>query len=192
MWWDYFIFQKLNHLVNHKTATGFYFDATVIFLADFLIIFIPVLILIFYILAPKIKKIIYQQTVIVAALSAAFAFSVSQIIGKIYFRPRPFVSHQEAIRLIKVLEAISDKSFPSDHTTVSFAIAFAAFFYNRFLGWILLIMSLLIGIARIIAGVHYPLDVLGGIVLGLLSALLVKFLFEIKIKNKIWLTSSNN
>lgn len=185
MWWDYFIFQKLNHLINHKTMIGFYFDTVIIFLADILIFFIPALILIFYFLAPKIKKIIYQQVIIVAALSAAFAFSVSQIIGKIYFRPRPFVSHQETIRLIKALEAISDKSFPSDHTTVSFAIAFAVFFYNRFLGLILLIMGLLIGAARIIAGVHYPSDVLGGIVLGLLSALLVKFLFEAKIKNKI-------
>ena len=192
MSWDYFIFQKLNNLANHKSAAGFYFDAGIIFLADFLIFFIPVLILIFYLLAPKIKKIIYQQAVIVAALSAAFAFSVSQIIGKIYFRPRPFVFYPETVRLIKILETISDKSFPSDHTTVSFAIAFAVFFYNRFLGWTLLIIALLIGLARIVAGVHYPTDIFGGITLGLLSAFLVRKFFENKIKNKIWLISSNN
>jgi len=44
--------------------------------------------------------------------------------------------------------------------------------------------ALLIGIARIIAGVHFPVDILGGFILGILTAYLVKYFHQKLLKNK--------
>lgn len=64
-------------------------------------------------------------------------------------------------------------SFPSRHMTFFFAISTALYFYNKRWGVVFLIAALLIGIARVIAGVHYPLDILGGAVIGVITSYLV-------------------
>ena len=57
-------------------------------------------------------------------------------------------------------------AFPSGHTAVAAAIAFAIFFINKKIGYLFMSFALLIGLARIVAGVHFPVDILGGVVLG--------------------------
>lgn len=61
-------------------------------------------------------------------------------------------------------------SFPSGHTTSSFAAFGVCWFMNaRFKYWILL-LAVLISFSRLYLHVHYPSDVIGGIILGLISA----------------------
>ena len=60
-----------------------------------------------------------------------------------------------------------DPSFPSDHATAAFAIAFGILFVARRTGWLFLAWAALIGISRVLAGMHYPTDVLAGAVVGL-------------------------
>ncbi|MCB8933584.1 MAG: phosphatase PAP2 family protein [Fimbriimonadaceae bacterium] len=73
------------------------------------------------------------------------------------------------------LESVfGNTSFPSGHTTTSFAIAFTLLFMTRgsrpWVGWVALGWACLVGLSRIYVGVHYPTDVLGGAGLGLASA----------------------
>ena len=86
-------------------------------------------------------------------------------------RPRPY-EVQEQI-LTPIIES-GGYSFPSGHTTEVFALATAVFllFRNPFLRGLVLLWAILIAYTRIAFGVHYPLDVLGGIVLGSLTAYL--------------------
>jgi undecaprenyl-diphosphatase len=56
------------------------------------------------------------------------------------------------------------------------ALAFALFFSHKKIGYIFMFFAFLIGIARIIAGAHFPVDILGGFILGILTAYLVRFL----------------
>ena len=79
--------------------------------------------------------------------------------------------------LLPLLEK-TDYSFPSGHATFFTALAFAVFFYHKKLGYFLMALAILIGIARIMAGVHFPIDILAGIAIGMFVAYMVKYLIR--------------
>ncbi len=88
-------------------------------------------------------------------------------------RPRPYadessIFHQLWLLVGQNLE--SDKSFPSGHTTAAFASMTAVFLVgDRRWSWAAYIFAVLMGIARIYLCVHFPSDVLGGIIAGLIG-----------------------
>ena len=108
-----------------------------------------------------------------AILQALIALFVANVILKLcnlrYFRPRPFVDHEVNL----LFYSPTDSSFPSNPATVGFSVATAIWLYNRRLGASLLVLATLFGLSRIYCGVHYPLDVIAGVLLGALSAYLV-------------------
>ncbi|WP_343209517.1 phosphatase PAP2 family protein [Anaerolentibacter hominis] len=71
-----------------------------------------------------------------------------------------------------------DYSFPSGHTSASFAAAMALFLYDKKLGIPALVLASLIGFSRMYLFVHFPTDVLAGAALGILSALAAVFLIK--------------
>lgn len=104
-----------------------------------------------------------------ALLSSGVAVAISWIISSLWFRERPFLSHRIAHPWINV----HDASFPSDHASASFAIAFAVLFVDPFVGALFLFFAAVIAIGRLFIGAHYPGDVGAGLIVGLISALLV-------------------
>ena len=69
------------------------------------------------------------------------------------------------------------KSFPSRHTACAFIIAMAFLYVQTKLGIIMLIIAAIIGMTRVLAGVHFIRDVIGGAVIGTLIGLLGFFVF---------------
>jgi undecaprenyl-diphosphatase len=106
-----------------------------------------------------------------AAASAALALLVNAVLGQLWYHPRPFVDHPAQTLLLVGHGA--DNSFPSDHASVAFAIAFAVLVYHRRLGLLFLIAAVLIGADRVLVGVHYPVDVAASLLVGLGCALFV-------------------
>jgi membrane-associated phospholipid phosphatase len=105
-----------------------------------------------------------------ALASAGLALLINQLIAQVWHRARPFADHPSA----QVWGNRShDPSFPSDHASAAFAIAFAVFLFDRIVGSIFLAAAVLIGAGRVFIGVHYPADVLAGCLVGLASAVLV-------------------
>ncbi len=98
--------------------------------------------------------------------AAFLAVAVNYVIGLVYFRARPFSEHQVNL----LLEHSTSPSFPSNHTAAAFAIAGALWAYNRKIGSVGILLALLLGFSRIYVGHHYPTDVLGGIVVGAIAA----------------------
>lgn len=98
--------------------------------------------------------------------AAALSYAVAFVIHHAYDRPRPYMTHA----ISHPWSNTTDASFPSDHTTVSFAIAFAVLSFDVAAGWIFLAVAAIIGIGRLFIGAHYPSDVVVGVVIGLLAA----------------------
>jgi undecaprenyl-diphosphatase len=111
-----------------------------------------------------------RHGVVAAALASIVALEVAQVISGFWDRPRPYEGHLETHLFVA---ASPDPSFPSDHATVAFAIAISILLRNRRLGLITLAMAAVVGLSRIVVGVHYPSDVAAGALLGTLAALVI-------------------
>lgn len=84
------------------------------------------------------------------------------------YQPRPFVTYD----ILPLVPPLQDASFPSRHASIMFTIAFAYTFYKSGWGLLFLSLALLIGISRIYVGVHFPIDILGGMAFGFLAVLI--------------------
>ncbi|RKN09779.1 phosphatase PAP2 family protein [Streptomyces radicis] len=105
-----------------------------------------------------------------AGLAAGLAFLANAPIRDFVARPRPFVDHPDVAVLVSGKDGYS---FVSDHASVAMAIAVALFLVHRVLGAVAFAFALLQGFARVLLGVHYPSDVIGGYALGTAVALLL-------------------
>lgn len=76
-----------------------------------------------------------------------------------------------------------DYSFPSGHTLASFEAAVMIFLHNKKWGAISLMLALVIAFSRMYLFVHFPTDILGGMILGTVISLVVYYSYE-KIKNR--------
>ncbi|TAK05746.1 phosphatase PAP2 family protein [Patescibacteria group bacterium] len=97
--------------------------------------------------------------------------TVSWGIGYLRFRPRPFVENH-LTPLVRIAPGM--KSFPSDHAVLSFTVATAMLLvpYPPTAGLIAVALAVLISVARVVCGVHYPSDVAAGAVLGTVGTVL--------------------
>ncbi len=81
-----------------------------------------------------------------------------------------------------IMSTIPAKSFPSDHATVSFAFTISLFFAGfKKVGYIFLPFVIIMNISRIIAWVHWPLDILAGTIVGI-SAAIITFKYIVPLK----------
>ena len=104
-----------------------------------------------------------------AYLSAAIGYAVAFAIHHVWARPRPYMTHHIA----HPWSNATDASFPSDHSTVSFAIAFAVVMFDPVAGAVFLVIAAIIAVGRLFIGAHYPSDVLVGFAIGGVVALVV-------------------
>lgn len=102
-----------------------------------------------------------------AGAAAALGLGLNVLIAYLYFRARPFAALGfEAL----ISKSALEKSFPSDHATVSWALATVVYLYNKNSGYWAGAAAGLICLGRVLAGVHYVSDVLVGAGIGILMA----------------------
>jgi len=137
------------------------------FLASFLIwFFLGIVAFIFYRGNGKAR-----QMIALSIVSGIFAWVMSLIVKDIIPNvPRPFKINGYPPLTITIP---GNASFPSNHTALAFGVASYVLLKNRKLGLFLLILATLIGLGRIVGNVHFPIDVVGGAILGIFSSLLV-------------------
>ncbi len=103
---------------------------------------------------------------IVALLFSAVAL---KLLNLAVYRPRPFTFHEVNLLFYHP----SDSSLPSNSATVAFVLAVGLAQRSRSLGALAIAMGTMLGLARVIGGVHYPLDIITGALMGALSVWLV-------------------
>jgi undecaprenyl-diphosphatase len=157
-----FLFQKINNLV----FKNFYLDATAIFFAKYFEFFFVGTLL--FLLIFNYRK--YFLILWYAFLSGVLSRIVlTEIIRHLYYHPRPF----DAIPVNLLVPHESTASFPSGHAAFYFAVAFYLFFKNKKLGAYALISAFLISLGRVYIGIHWPFDIIGGFLVGLVSVFLI-------------------
>ena len=116
---------------------------------------------------PKTRK----AGILASCAMALCALVTNVCLKNLVARPRPYT---QIPGLFSLLPPQKDWSFPSGHTTASFA---SAGIYLRVLprkyGITTLILAVLIAFSRLYVGVHYPTDVFGGLIIGLLGSWIV-------------------
>jgi undecaprenyl-diphosphatase len=166
---DAFLFRFLNGLAGSST----FFDGIVAWSAQYLLwvmIAVPIALLF-------VKKGEKRQQFLPTFFLALGTFIVArgiltEIIRLAFYRPRPFLALPD-VYLIPDLPYRLSASFPSGHAVSMFAIAFAFLPYNKKFAGILSTLALWSALCRVIAGVHYPSDILGGIILAYVVVWLV-------------------
>ncbi len=96
--------------------------------------------------------------------------------------PRPFL-YFDAINPLFYYGGYD--SFPSGHATFFSALATALWFYHPRMGTVYFIIALVIGFARVVSGVHFPIDIVGGFALGILTTYAIHHALKVaKLVNK--------
>jgi undecaprenyl-diphosphatase len=100
-------------------------------------------------------------------VSLALAFGLSQGLERLSHEVRPFQSHA----VHQLISHAPGVSMPSDHATAAFALAFGVLlFLDRPVGLVLTAVAVLIGVARVWTGLHYPGDILAAAAIAGLAA----------------------
>jgi len=135
------------------------------FVSQYLIYVCALIGVVVWLRLPRERKWGLAVTTVIAGI---IALALMKLGSSLYVDQRPFVTRHVA----PWFPHPADNGFPSDHTLVSMLIAGCVFFYSRRWGAVLAALSLWIGLARVEALVHRPIDIVGAVAIALFSATL--------------------
>lgn len=142
-------------------------NLVITFLASFLIWFLFLGLGVLWVIDGKIKK----EQVIHAAFACLISLVLVEAIKNFFPTIRPFLLNGKEPLTLTIPRS---SAFPSWHTAQAFALSVTIFMHDRRVGWFFLIAALTVGVARVIANVHYPIDIMGGALLGTIVAVIVE------------------
>jgi len=154
--------------LNSFTSISFELDFLFYFLAE---IFPAVLLLPFVYLFLRNKK---ENGSLVGEMLFAGLFArygLVELTRHLFPRLRPCHLIEEANFLLPCKESFS---YPSGHMAFIFAVSTVLFYYNQSLGKAFFFFSLLVGVSRVVLGIHWPLDIFSGALLGVAAGIIVR------------------
>lgn len=134
---------------------------------------------------------LFRKKTRTAGITAALAILMDTVISngilKTWIaRPRPFLTYTD---IMPIIPPPTDFSFPSGHTAIAFAVAFVIYeLLPRRYSIPALVTAALIGMSRLYLGVHYPTDILAGILIGFAIAKTAVWLIQ-KMGSHHWLST---
>jgi len=167
--------ETIFYFLNNLALRSEFFDTLVIFNAVFFVWWLVGGILAWAAYRFWKYKDVLWKALAVIFVSAIGAFAIAHVLKVIIASPRPFFVLDD-VRLL-LLHGDTD-SFPSGHATFASALATALYFYHKQLALWYFAGALLIGVSRVIAGVHWPVDILAGYALGGLVSAGVYYLYK--------------
>lgn len=140
---------------------------TITFLASFLIWIMFAGLVFLWFIDGKIKK----EQAFHALIATLIAWGISNMIKNLFPAVRPF----ETLGLVPLtFTQPINGSFPSEHTASAWAMATTLWLHDKKMGTLFIIAATGVGLGRVMSRVHYPIDVVVGVVIGFM----VSYLFE--------------
>lgn len=166
--WNLVVFNFIHGWSGHSVLA----DSAAIFFAEYLpyLMVVAFLILVFRESGARRKFYLFAEGSLAVILARGI---VTEAIRFFYNVARPFAELG-----FSPLIAESGASFPSGHMAWFFALAIVVWFANQKWGIWFFVLSAIMGVARIYAGIHWPLDILGGIAVGLASGYFIHWLLR--------------
>lgn len=164
---DFTIYKAINGLAYHHDGLEDFLR----FVAQDAQYFFAALLVALFVVSGRWRTREGRHGAVAAGLSAALALGIAHFITDLVARPRPYLAHPGQAHLF--IPPSHDGSFPSDHATASFAIAVALLLRHRKAGLAALLVAIVLSVARVAVGTHYPADVLAGAALGSAAALVL-------------------
>lgn len=156
------VFRAINDLGKQYAVL----NPGVVFIAEYMVYFLGLGLLVYWFTRN------YRNRMMV--IQAVITFILAEILGKLaglfYSHYQPFAVLQDVNQLV---EHAIDNSFPSDHSILFFSICASFWLMRKKEGWLWLVLAIFVGLSRVWVGVHYPVDVITGALLGIVSALFV-------------------
>ncbi len=163
--------EKLFRIINSSGSISY--DNFMIFISE-KTVWIPLYLLILFFLFRKYNKSLIKIIISIVALIFIADFGSVKLFKEVFERQRP-CHFLENVRVVNGCGGAY--GFVSSHAANTFAIAFYIFYMLRKKIFLIFLFSWasLIGISRIYLGVHYPLDIIGGIIWGYIASFIVYF-----------------
>ena len=160
---DYNLFKAINGLSGGSVS-----DAVFKFFAQDIVTVLIVLVALTFLIPWRSRRSERRDGAVLATAAAGLALLINQPIAHLVDRTRPFLAHPAHAHLL--ISQSHDPSFPSDHATGAFALAFGIWIYDRTIGAFILVLAAIVAFARVYVGTHYPGDVVGGALIGIAVA----------------------
>ena len=106
-----------------------------------------------------------KHLVIFGAVTAITAFILAKIGSLLFYNARPFVSEH----LIPLFQHDTSNGFPSSHMLLAAVIAVTVFAISKKWGIGFMVVAIIIGVSRVAANIHYPIDIIGSIVFAVIG-----------------------
>jgi undecaprenyl-diphosphatase len=158
--------------IHNLSGRNGFADAIGIFLAEWMPYLLAIAFLALVFMQPGARKKFYLFAEGALAVILARGI-VTPLIQLFYHEPRPFSFYGFA-----PLIGESGWSFPSAHAALFFALLIPVWYANKKWGWWYLAAAALMAVARVYAGVHWPLDIVAGAIIGIASGFFVRWLLR--------------
>ena len=143
----------------------------IIFAAQYLYLVIMLIAAVHFFLLPKGEK---KFFVILEVIALPCIYVASRIVAHFYFDPRPFVVGH----FTPLIPHSPDNGFPSDHALLISAVASVMFVYNKKASLVLWVLTLIVGVARVMAGVHHMVDIIGAVTISILLTAIIEYVLK--------------
>ena len=161
-------------MINATPASAQWEISLATFLAKDLILIVPLLAAAMWLWGERRQVHAQRHLVVKVALAIAVSLTLSWTMGQLFPHERPFVANIG----YNFLHHSADNSFPSDHGTVIFTFALAFLFWHRpWSGLVLMAIGVAIAWSRVYLGVHWPMDMLGGFLCGVVGCMVAQILW---------------